>query len=493
MATLLIQHPDGSETEHLLSGELTVGRQQGCDLVLNDGGVSRRHARLWLQGGKVLVEDLASANGTFLDGERLTRPQALKPGSALTLGGYTLRLKGAPEEHQPLVNGAEAPPVPVAASSSRLRGLTGPWVNLIFPLQDRLVVGRWPPAHVMLDDVSVSRRHAELELTPRGAVLRDLGSANGTLLNGERVGPQEEVLLQPGDVLRFGVVEFAYESGEVPRGGRRRNRGRSLYDMEPLAGSAWGRLGAVLSLVAGLALLAAAAFLLVRWIQPAPPPSAPATVQAPEQLGQEEQIATLLEQCRAPFARWPEQPDWTAAESACQRVLSLDVLNPQAQEMQRRIFRERGAAESYARGQQALEQSRGQEALELLRQIPKDSVYYPLARGLALKARDRAQAEAASECGKHAQRERWQEALESCERYMRLACQQMKRSELEPPKGYTVVLQGRLRARQWRPENALYRNLLLARQRVLPAARPWRCPVDELLAESTPAAPPASP
>lgn len=491
MATLLIQHPDGGETEHALPGELTVGRQEGCDLVLNDGGVSRRHARLWLQGGMVLVEDLASANGTFLDGERIIKPQALKPGSALTLGGYTLRLKEPSGELA-----AAAPPAPLGpavTSSSRLRGLTGPWVNLIYPLQERLLVGRWPPAHVMLDDVSVSRRHAELELTPRGAVLRDLGSANGTLLNGERVGPQEEVLLQPGDVLRFGVVEFAYESGEVARGSGRRNRGRSLYDLEPLAGSAWGRLGAALGLAVGLALLAAAAFLLVRWFQQGTPPAAPVAAAAPEQPSREAQIAALLEQCSAPFERWPAEPDWTAAQSACQRVLSLEFPNPQVNELQRRIFRERGAAETLARGQQALDQARALEALAVLRQIPRESLYYERVRELAPVVRERAKAEAAKECRKHLEKERWQEALEPCERYMSLACQQMKRSELQPPKGYTVVLQGRLRARQWRPSDPLYLGFLLAREKVLPAPRPWPCPVDELLSERSPPAPPASP
>ena len=71
MPTLVVRHPDGSESEHELSGELKIGRQEGNDLVLAEGGVSRQHARVFVEGGKVMVEDAGSANGTFVDGERI--------------------------------------------------------------------------------------------------------------------------------------------------------------------------------------------------------------------------------------------------------------------------------------------------------------------------------------------------------------------------------------------------------------------------------------
>ncbi|HLM43569.1 MAG TPA: FHA domain-containing protein, partial [Myxococcaceae bacterium] len=96
MATLVIRHPDGNESEHELSGELKIGRQEGTnDLVLAEGGVSRRHARFFEEGGKVLVEDVGSANGTFVDGERIGEPTPLTHQSEVVLGDYTLRLKSA--------------------------------------------------------------------------------------------------------------------------------------------------------------------------------------------------------------------------------------------------------------------------------------------------------------------------------------------------------------------------------------------------------------
>ena len=95
MPTLVVRLPDGSENEHEITGELKLGRQAGNDLLLTEGGVSRNHARVFEDGGTVFIEDLGSANGTFVDGERIAEPTPLTPQSEVVLGDYTLRLKAA--------------------------------------------------------------------------------------------------------------------------------------------------------------------------------------------------------------------------------------------------------------------------------------------------------------------------------------------------------------------------------------------------------------
>ncbi len=59
MATLIIKNPDGSEQEQELAESLSVGRSEGNDLILSEGGVSRRHARFFVEGSAVMVEDVA--------------------------------------------------------------------------------------------------------------------------------------------------------------------------------------------------------------------------------------------------------------------------------------------------------------------------------------------------------------------------------------------------------------------------------------------------
>ena len=77
-----------------------------------------------------------------------------------------------------------------------------------------LVVGRAPSSDAPVVDSTVSRRHAELVAAERGAEVRDLGSSNGTFVNGARV---ERAPLAPGDVVRFGKVGFRVDEAAAPR------------------------------------------------------------------------------------------------------------------------------------------------------------------------------------------------------------------------------------------------------------------------------------
>lgn len=70
-----------------LEGEvITIGRETGNNIIINDTEVSRRHTQLVLQGDKVIITDLGSTNGTFVDGQRLTGQHVLLHGQIISLG-----------------------------------------------------------------------------------------------------------------------------------------------------------------------------------------------------------------------------------------------------------------------------------------------------------------------------------------------------------------------------------------------------------------------
>jgi len=70
-----------------LEGEsLTLGREASNHIQINDAEISRRHARLQFQGGKYVIEDLGSTNGTYVNGQRLAAPYVLKPGDVVSFG-----------------------------------------------------------------------------------------------------------------------------------------------------------------------------------------------------------------------------------------------------------------------------------------------------------------------------------------------------------------------------------------------------------------------
>ena len=58
--------------------QITIGRDSVNEIVINDAEISRRHARLTFQGGKYVLEDLGSTNGTFVNGQRLAGPRVLR-------------------------------------------------------------------------------------------------------------------------------------------------------------------------------------------------------------------------------------------------------------------------------------------------------------------------------------------------------------------------------------------------------------------------------
>jgi phosphoserine phosphatase RsbU/P len=91
--------------------ECVVGRSQSVDVVLNDSGVSRRHARLFRRDGRWFVEDLGSRNGTSLNGIVLAAPSPLEPGDEVKIGDWVLRMA------------AGADPWPAAAPSAAVERL----------------------------------------------------------------------------------------------------------------------------------------------------------------------------------------------------------------------------------------------------------------------------------------------------------------------------------------------------------------------------------
>src|SRR5215470_7908876 len=66
--------------------QITIGRDSTNGIVINDAEISRRHARLTYQGGKYVLEDLGSTNGTFVNGQRLAGPRVLKAGEVVSFG-----------------------------------------------------------------------------------------------------------------------------------------------------------------------------------------------------------------------------------------------------------------------------------------------------------------------------------------------------------------------------------------------------------------------
>jgi len=102
--------------------QLTIGRDSSNAVAINDAEVSRRHSRLTFQGGKYVLEDLGSTNGTFVNGQRLAGPVVLKAGDIVSLGEQIVMMydvinmdPGATMVAQPKASRVVPPAVPSSA------------------------------------------------------------------------------------------------------------------------------------------------------------------------------------------------------------------------------------------------------------------------------------------------------------------------------------------------------------------------------------------
>jgi pSer/pThr/pTyr-binding forkhead associated (FHA) protein len=253
---------------------LVIGRGPDCDISVDDPGVSRRHAVVKPGRGGFIITD-ESANGTFVNGTRLSGGQSLKHGDVVGIGteefrvdmdamqfasvletptGVQVELTGGVPEPDPLglVSSRRAAPPPVERSAERpaltpippsastlalLETGRGPLGGKTFRVERPVcAIGRGEHNDVRLNDVSVSTSHATLLLKRGTWYVVDLQSANGTYVDGYRVATERA--LPDGGSLRVGDIVMKFRLLAAPRESPSATRG---------AGGMWRKITRLLS------------------------------------------------------------------------------------------------------------------------------------------------------------------------------------------------------------------------------------------------------
>jgi pSer/pThr/pTyr-binding forkhead associated (FHA) protein len=93
MATAYLLTGDTDTAAHPIAGEAVIGRGEQADLLLSDETVSRRHASVRQDGHTVVVTDLGSANGTFVNNRRVFDGTRVEDGDVIRLGSTEIRVR----------------------------------------------------------------------------------------------------------------------------------------------------------------------------------------------------------------------------------------------------------------------------------------------------------------------------------------------------------------------------------------------------------------
>lgn len=96
MLTVTIREKDGEERRLMFEEEeVTIGRAKGSDIMLPRNNISKRHARLVDKDDKVVLVDLRSTNGTYVNGRRITAPEIITPADKIYIGDFIIRVEAA--------------------------------------------------------------------------------------------------------------------------------------------------------------------------------------------------------------------------------------------------------------------------------------------------------------------------------------------------------------------------------------------------------------
>ena len=183
------------KSEDIPDNGLVVGRDPArCQLIMEHPSVSAVHAQFSLKDGTVVLTD-QSTNGTFVNGIRFKSTE-LHDGDYITFGRY-------------------------AGKSLIFRTGLEPQLKLetIDLTKDHLVIGRDPSCDVIVAHPIVSKRHAEIVKQNGKVVILDMGSVNGTFVNGIRIKRHE---LQELDRVVIGPSELHFQGGTLSHAPDRR-------------------------------------------------------------------------------------------------------------------------------------------------------------------------------------------------------------------------------------------------------------------------------
>jgi ABC-type multidrug transport system ATPase subunit len=164
---------------------IKIGRAKDNDIVVEHPKVSKRHAEIKIFNDRVIIEDLNSSNGTYVNGMKVSS-SVITPKDVITLSkSYKLDLSI-------IFSKGEIKKTPIQSINKNV-----------------LTIGRSTDNDIVIDNIKVSRRHAKLEKVGDDWFIEDLGSSNKTYVNSKVI---KRVKLNPTDTITIGGIPLTLEN-----------------------------------------------------------------------------------------------------------------------------------------------------------------------------------------------------------------------------------------------------------------------------------------
>ena len=208
--------PNGEHPQVLLShGVNRIGSAGEGAVVLQAEGVVGHHCEIHVTTTGANLQVPSDGGPVSVNGKPVADIMALRAGDMIGIGPVQARFA--------IVEAARSAPAAAGGAAARedddngatrvrmavpkfvLRGVSGAVFGKVYPVTGPVVIGRAAEADISVAAEEISRRHALVKPTPDGLQVEDLGSSNGTFINGKRV---QQGFLKPGDELRLDSVRL---------------------------------------------------------------------------------------------------------------------------------------------------------------------------------------------------------------------------------------------------------------------------------------------
>ena len=188
-----------AEVNTLSQKQISVGRNASNNVVIQDSVISGTHALIEMKDQQLYIKDLGSTNGTFVDNKRIQQgiPVLISHSNVVLAGKISIKISSDLTSNN--VRSSQAP-------SQDLQNL-GARIIALLQGKGSIILGRSESADIFVDNTLISRNHAKITYEGGKYTIEDLGSMNGTFVNGRRISGKTSI--SPTDDIILGRIRFS--------------------------------------------------------------------------------------------------------------------------------------------------------------------------------------------------------------------------------------------------------------------------------------------
>ena len=350
---------------------VVIGRDENAHIQIPSNKISRKQFRIISKGMKLYIEDLNSSNGTFLNEEKVEKIVPITENDVIQFGNLYAQLNNTNKikknfKVDDIIDAilmerekkSEKPFYRLVSKDKRYPGL-------IFELEEGFAtLGRTSASNIVVPADTLSKKHLKFNRKGQKLFLEDLGSINGTMVNGRKLREIKQVY--NGDKIEIGDVKFVIQSNIQLENNNKTGKKKLII---------------IASVVLVLILLALGLRSKKKTVVKK---QAVITVDDKIENTEKEHNRYL-----AKAEKYAFKAEWDKSISYCQKVLDDDPANNRAREYKSRYLHEKDYKVIYNMGKESFELQSFEDAILHFKKIPKESFYKEKAKLHARESREK--------------------------------------------------------------------------------------------------------